>query len=770
MKKVKRTLASIIISLIFLFCLFPYHSYAGGPLIVKNGKVVSYGTDPLIYRYDTGKLGLLSNTDAVSLVEGLFSIWENVKTASFKFQPHGQKFLDTEVDGNNFQEFLESRNFLGYTPIVFDDDGSIVEAIFGKGSKNDVIGFATPIFSTKGKVSESQIVLNGIFVNGIDTNSDLELTLDTMKVAVVHEIGHGIGLDHSQINVDVFEDIFATQEERNTVPLMFPIALNDKVSLKQDDISSISLLYPNQTELASFGKIEGKLLNEDGITPLKGANVIARNINNTKIVAVSCVSDYLLDNTGSFILEGVPPGDYILEIEPINKAFTGGSGVGPYSSNELDLSFQQLIPKGFYTGDNLPLTTNVNQAKVMTISSGQTVNANIIASFTVTIKETPTPESTPTPSTTPGTQEESLITLPQQVSISIVGAERNSLGFSIPVNQNEGISKLDSAMTNIFGTYALAGKNINVIRTVGAFPEVFNVSASLSGVSLGDSSFTIGDIVDKEEGNPLLDITASANASKITVLPSNIFSEVSELEPNDLETQAQHISPPVIVKGFIDSLDESGKIEIIFGTTGNITLLNDIYKITISNTSILSASLLTKSTLITDDIDLFLLDQSGNKVLGKSVEPRNSAEFISSILQPGDYLVGVGAISGKVEYELTVHTSPLGLNPTLDIPRRIGLPLISPVKNSTNLFVRSYNFFTPTSCSVLPDTSIIKAKPPRFKIGGKKVLKVISLTSSSNNLFSSPRYLKVRIFCANGVTEHTDVLLIPLTLLEAIDQ
>lgn len=387
MKNNLRLLRLFLLTAAFISTIIFSSVNAGGPLIVKDGIGISYGSRPFLYRYDQGPLGMFSNSEAVTIIESLFMDWEGVKTAKIDFKQDNPGFLSSDITQNNFSPILDPPSLLGYTPIVFDTDGSIVDAFIGTGSNNSVLGFAGPVTVNSGPlanlIAESQAVFNGRFVNGISNSSDRETSVDAFKGTVIHEVGHGIGLDHSQINVEAI-NMGASQEIRDSVPLEFPVAVNDLFLIRRDDASSLSLLYPNNTELANFGKIEGKVFKQDAMTPVLGANVIARNINNSKLEAISCVSDFLKTNTGSFTLFALPPGNYKVELEPIDVSFTGGSGVGPYSMDAGDISFQAPVPKGFYTGSNLPITSDGSKALVLNVQAGQTLsNINIVAALQV---------------------------------------------------------------------------------------------------------------------------------------------------------------------------------------------------------------------------------------------------------------------------------------------------------------------------------------------------------------------------------------------------
>ena len=183
-------------------------SYAGGPLVVKGGMAITYGTRPLLYRFDKGPLGMFSNSEAVALIQDLFNDWEAVTTSEVKFKQDSPGFLDFDVTASNFDSILNAPDLLGYTPVIFDDDGSVLDAFLGAGAGSSVLGLAGPITVSAGplvnQIAESQGVFNGRFVDGNSANG--ESSVDSFKGTVIHEFGHGQGLDHAQINVEAIRD------------------------------------------------------------------------------------------------------------------------------------------------------------------------------------------------------------------------------------------------------------------------------------------------------------------------------------------------------------------------------------------------------------------------------------------------------------------------------------------------------------------------------------------------------------------------------------
>ncbi len=314
---------------------------AGGPLVVnKNGEFVLWDANKTVtFNSDQGSLGLLSNAEAVQITQELFSVWDNVPTSSITFQQGEQ--LSKDITGSNIMDFLNDLNG-ELSPIIFDDDGSITDALNGRGASDQVIGFAGPnfiSFSRLGVMNEivaGWAVMNGKFFDG--KNNPGELSLVDFRGTFAHEFGHFIGLGHTQINLE-----HSYSNDPTDVPLMFPIALDGMgETLQVDDVAAVSTMYPSASFEGTTANLSGKVFLADGSTQFQGANVIARNVVDPKTLAYSSVSGFLHRDTsdpsaggasddqlvGFYEIRGLPPGNYIVSIEQVDLSFSEGSGVG----------------------------------------------------------------------------------------------------------------------------------------------------------------------------------------------------------------------------------------------------------------------------------------------------------------------------------------------------------------------------------------------------------------------------------------------------------
>ena len=305
------------------------HAQAGGPLIACSGVPVKYaGAGTITLNYDQGNLGSRSKVQADALVTEAVSLWTNVSTSTVTLARGSD--LPVNVTTANYSTYKNNSSD-GLNPVIYDSDGSIIDMLYGVGAKKSTLGFAGSgwyEYATYCEYSEGSAV-----INGYATTSDAEL-----KITLAHEIGHLIGLDHTQL--DSSQGL--TSSYPSNYPLMYPIAYRDTLSLHEDDAAAVSALYPESNLSSVYGQLSGTFTQTGG-TPIRGANLWAKE--NTSHQLFSIVSDYLMQNTGYFELL-LPAGTYTLHAEAVQTDFSGGSSVGPYSGQSSDPSFQPPLYAG----------------------------------------------------------------------------------------------------------------------------------------------------------------------------------------------------------------------------------------------------------------------------------------------------------------------------------------------------------------------------------------------------------------------------------------
>jgi hypothetical protein len=329
---------------------------AGGPLrFSAAGPIVWETANPIKFHIDRGNLGPIDATTIQATIKTAFKTWSDVATAAIKFQFDG--LLDDDV-ATVADYMIATNNETGGNVVILDDDGDIVADIFGEGNRTRILGFASPIDDGTHIIAFLSLM-----------NGRLADSADTFLSTLVHEFGHAIGLDHTQIQAALAGD--GNKANDRFIPTMFPTDSDDDTQLatvNPDDIAWVSFLYPSPTFSTKFGRIRGGLVRPNNGGPVLGANVIAVLQSTVpedgRMFQFSCVSDFLAQNNGEFVIP-VAPGQYRLHIEPILRGFTKGSSVGPHSETATSPSFVNPVDPS-----DLP--------NVITVTAGGEVNVGTV--------------------------------------------------------------------------------------------------------------------------------------------------------------------------------------------------------------------------------------------------------------------------------------------------------------------------------------------------------------------------------------------------------
>ncbi len=341
--------------------------FGGGPRdVLPGGRVFKWNTDrPVLYLIDQE----FSETRWAHLgrrVHEALQAWVDVETSSLQVQNPEPRFLDENVDGSNFSEYFQSERRENL--VIFDQDGEIANSILGEGAADNILGFAAIRF-----VDEEALEYSfGYTVIGKSPASQP----DFFYRATMHEVGHLLGLDHTQAGREWFES--DDLGDVALVPVMYPVGtfFGTDEPLR-DDAIWISWLYPEESFAAETGTIRGRVLRRTG-APVLGANVVAAAVerdaegNLTEVPGeqVGVVSDFLVTDDGAYQLPGLPPGTYVVFIEPLDPDFTEGSSVGPY-----DVRFSDF-PKDYYNGDGESGTSEDDPTEkvVVEVAAGEVVS------------------------------------------------------------------------------------------------------------------------------------------------------------------------------------------------------------------------------------------------------------------------------------------------------------------------------------------------------------------------------------------------------------
>ncbi len=306
-------------------------SMAGQPLLWPQG-IVTYYTDQ-------GDLSpILLNASANNFVATAFSQWTSVSTAAISTSSGGP--LAEDVNGTNvivnangtisMPSDIQSTSTGTPVGIVYDEDGSVTDALLGAGAGGSSQCFTNAVFGgddnygSFGTYQHALIVINGECAQQSSQLTDVEYRL-------VRVIGGILGLGWSQLNLNVETGSpTATPDDYLGFPVMhFSDAPNcipitrcyaNPYRISMDDMAAISQLYPvtsqnissypgKQVFSAATARIHGSVWFTDAhgssTQPMQGVNVVARYIDPTtglasRRYAESSVSGFLFTgNSGN---------------------------------------------------------------------------------------------------------------------------------------------------------------------------------------------------------------------------------------------------------------------------------------------------------------------------------------------------------------------------------------------------------------------------------------------------------------------------------------
>ncbi|NIM01723.1 MAG: hypothetical protein GTN89_13045, partial [Acidobacteria bacterium] len=340
-----------------LLCGVP--ALAGGPLNV-NGAGQPMHWDPMqnvTYNIDPDGLGTLSQADAEALVVSAFAEWGAIGVLTFvQGAALAEDVNGVDSPATNTGHYLNFWRKSGdmLAPVLFDNDGSIIDGLFGVGAHYDVLGLAgidDPIDANP-IIDEGSIVINGTFFDGLGlpgSPPDL-ISQEAIRGVIVHEIGHFLSLDHSLLGREFASDGIA--ENDNLVPTMFPSATDDEgqlASLHEDDIAAFRTIYDTSPTTGIAGVVYA------GGIPFQGAQVILRKTDDPYATAYSFVSGrlFLPCNAGStcdpcttmcdpgnpvaqgaYAVDFIQPGNYTVCVAQLdtNVNTSNGTFVGPLAT------------------------------------------------------------------------------------------------------------------------------------------------------------------------------------------------------------------------------------------------------------------------------------------------------------------------------------------------------------------------------------------------------------------------------------------------------
>jgi len=412
-----------------LFAAFFWASsaFAGGAIKTDINGVPLHWEGNIVFNPDKGGLKnsnpSYDHASTVKIMDDAFSAWTSLLPPvggglSFS-EGNNIPSSGTDVDVTNFDQFFGVGTDACYdnnpdtpciNPVIFDADGAIVDQLFGPCAKFSILGFAgfddvedgsgDP---AKAIVKRGQALFSGACIDPVETEAGCGsckrvLTDNEIRTIITHEIGHFLGMDHSQVNPDSYVACLRNggcdPDTAQDIPTMFPILVEGAAmaDLHSDDKAYFQRLYGLDHDNSC--SITGTVFANDSATEVRGIEVVARNVDSGTLDAMSFVSgaeaprinDFskkqgnCKSNCGDYKITGMAPGaTYQLCVQHILSTFTGGSSIEP-----VDPPFQGLTddcPQGFTvtcdcpTGNGCPAFSDKNfvtDVDPATIDNGST--------------------------------------------------------------------------------------------------------------------------------------------------------------------------------------------------------------------------------------------------------------------------------------------------------------------------------------------------------------------------------------------------------------
>ncbi len=273
--------------------------------LATNGGVVQSGR--VVYNLNPAGSDNVPFNQVESAITSSFQSWEDLPDSALAFTRGPNSTVKGTGADATYQIFwAESTADVGYADL------------------SGALGITFVAFRNSGELVDASMILNGVdFTWATDGRSD---ALDIAEV-MTHEIGHSFGLTHSGVaNATMFPRTGAGVTRGRT--------------LSSDDALAVAAIYPVGDLAGRTGVLRGTIRDSGGAT-IFGAHVVASDANGN--VAASALSQ----PDGSYRIPGLPPGGYIVFVEPIDE--DGGSAF--YGKADLNSFYDPAVTNFLTTND-----------------------------------------------------------------------------------------------------------------------------------------------------------------------------------------------------------------------------------------------------------------------------------------------------------------------------------------------------------------------------------------------------------------------------------
>jgi hypothetical protein len=428
-----------------LLLLAPAAALGGGPKYVAGvtyfnpgvvGQPVHWANGQLNYYVDQGPLnGSVTNQQATAMVDAAAALWSAVPTSGVTLTDKGP--LNEDVSGSNIvavngaitQPADVTEAATSYpVGVLFDADGSVIDAIFGAGASQPTSCQKNGVFVWMDSINPDATIAHGIILlNGLcATNANL---LEMMSFEVERAFGRMLGLDYAQVNPGALSngEVGGTQgwpvmqPESGVCSAAGGACIPNPGQLRYDDMAALNRIYPiTAANLASFpGKevtaantvsIQGAIRFKAG-AGMQGVNVVARPLDAN--------GDPLYQYTVTFVSGSYFNGNHGNPVTGWTD--TNGNLLTNWGSN-------QAAMQGYFDLSGMPLPPDVTTANYQVTFEAVSPSYMLTSSVGPYIDGSPEPSGTLSAVSVPNMAAGSTQTLTVSAENSAAGGYQDAIG------------------------------------------------------------------------------------------------------------------------------------------------------------------------------------------------------------------------------------------------------------------------------------------------------------------------------------------------------